>query len=59
MRNPKSQTISNDKAQMTNGVVLAFKHLDFNCHLDFGIWNLGFGGEAGAANTIFLLLMAY
>jgi hypothetical protein len=22
------------------GVVLAFKHLDFNCHLDFDIWNL-------------------
>jgi hypothetical protein len=22
------------------GVVLALKHLDFNCHLDFDIWNL-------------------
>jgi len=22
---------------------LAFKHLDFNCHLDFGIWNLAKG----------------
>ena len=21
-------------------MVLAFRHLDFNCHLDFGIWNL-------------------
>ena len=38
----------------------AFKHLDFNCHLDFGIWILtcGFGGkEDDGANTIFLLLM--
>jgi hypothetical protein len=24
-------------------MILAFRHLDFNCHLDFGIWNLGKG----------------
>ena len=28
---------------MTKGVVLAFKHLDFNCHLDFDIWVLVYG----------------
>jgi len=26
------------KTQKEKGVVLAFKHLDFNCHLDFDIW---------------------
>jgi hypothetical protein len=31
--------MTNDKAQMTKKEVgLAFKHLDLNCHLDFGIW---------------------
>ena len=51
----KPQTMSNDKAQNPNQKkcscpiyraikVLAFKHLDFNCHLDFDIWNyLGIG----------------
>jgi hypothetical protein len=30
--------MTNYKAQMTKkGVALAFKHLDFNCHLDFDI----------------------
>jgi len=41
--------MTNDKAQMSKQaqnpryekkVVLAFKHLDFICHLDFDIWNL-------------------
>ncbi len=31
------------KIPMTKGVVLAFKHLDFNCHLDFDIWVLVYG----------------
>jgi hypothetical protein len=44
-----------NQAQNSNGkrVVLAFKHLGFNCHLDFDIWiclgfsawDLGFGAE--------------
>jgi hypothetical protein len=55
MTKPNSQEMPNDKAQMSNqaqsprdkeldfndrGVALAFKHLDFNWHLDFDIWNL-------------------
>jgi len=31
------------KTQREKGVVLALKHFDFNCHLDFGIWNLANG----------------
>lgn len=31
------------KIQREKGVVLALKHFDFNCHLDFGIWNLANG----------------
>jgi len=32
----KLKTLNNDKGQ--RGIVLAFKHLDLNCHLDFDIW---------------------
>jgi hypothetical protein len=40
--------MTNYKAQMSNQaqnpkykkIVLAFKHLDFICYLDFDIWNL-------------------
>jgi hypothetical protein len=37
--------MASDKARSSNerNVVLAFKHLDFNCHLDFGKWVLIFG----------------
>ena len=60
--------MTNDKAQMPNkgamtnykvqnpkkGVVLAFRHLDFSCHLDFDIWNLANGiatpRQVGARN---------
>ena len=31
------------KIQREKRVVLALKHFDFNCHLDFGIWNLANG----------------
>jgi hypothetical protein len=35
-------------------MVLAFKHLDFSCHLDFDIWNLANGiatpRQVGARN---------
>jgi hypothetical protein len=39
-QNPEAMT--NDKAQNPNKkrMFLAFKHLDFNCHLNFDIWNL-------------------
>jgi hypothetical protein len=52
--------MTNDKAQMSNKtqnpnekkeVVLAFKHLDFNCPLDFDIWVYGASGE-GATRLI-------
>jgi hypothetical protein len=38
----KSQTPSNAKLQSSNDkeVILAFKHLDLNCHLDFDVWTL-------------------
>jgi hypothetical protein len=47
--NLTGQTLSNVKLQSSNiksspkfkgqtGIVLAFRHLDFNCHLDFDIW---------------------
>ncbi|KPJ63694.1 MAG: hypothetical protein AMJ45_07005 [Syntrophobacter sp. DG_60] len=34
---------SNDKMRMTRKkeTILAFRHLDFIWHLDFGIWDLG------------------
>ena len=40
--------------QWREEVVWAFKHLDFNCHLDFDIWNLAAGiatpRQVGARN---------
>jgi hypothetical protein len=45
MTNDKAHALEVTNAKWGREVFLDFRHLGFICHLDFDIWNSGFGAE--------------